>query len=205
LSLQERIELAEDFYTRRGLRPRFQLCPASLPHELDSALAARGYTCVSDTSVQVAPVERVAQTSWDPMKHRRLTVTVGELADAWMDTYAQAGNMGVHERAMRRGIVERIGPRAGLALARLDGQPVAVGMGVTERSWTGIFCMDTLPAFRRQGAATAILFELALWGQSEGATQMYLQVMTNNAPALALYARAGFTSLYTYHYREAVR
>jgi ribosomal protein S18 acetylase RimI-like enzyme len=32
---------------------------------------------------------------------------------------------------------------------------------------------------------------------------MYLQVMHNNAPALALYRRAGFEPLYSYHYREA--
>ena len=31
---------------------------------------------------------------------------------------------------------------------------------------------------------------------------MYLQVMENNFPALALYARAGFEKFYQYHYAE---
>jgi ribosomal protein S18 acetylase RimI-like enzyme len=120
-----------------------------------------------------------------------------------MEAYAQGANMSAHERAMRQGIVERIGPCAGFALASLDGQTVAVGLGVTERGWTGIFCMETQPAFRRQGAATQLLGALAKWGQESGAPHMYLQVMLHNAPACALYQRAGFTPLYTYWYREA--
>jgi GNAT superfamily N-acetyltransferase len=104
---------------------------------------------------------------------------------------------------MRRSIVERIGPRAGFALARIDGQPVGVGLGVVERGWIGIFCMETLPNYRRQGAATVILRALAKWGCSFGADQMYLQVMLNNPVAQAAYAKAGFTAQYEYYHCEA--
>jgi ribosomal protein S18 acetylase RimI-like enzyme len=214
MRLDERLELAEDFYARHNMRTRYQVCPASLPSELDAALAARSYARISDTSVQIAQTENVIeqtggnkppgfQAEQSSAKPRRFSVTVSGFSDTWMDTYAQGGHMSAHEHAMRRGIVERIGPRAGFALASLEGQPVAVGLGVTERGWTGIFCMETQPAFRRQGAATLILGALAQWGQENGATQMYLQVMVNNAPACALYQRAGFSALYTYWYREA--
>jgi ribosomal protein S18 acetylase RimI-like enzyme len=202
MRLDERLELVEDFYARHGMRARYQVCPASLPSELDDALAARSYARISDTSVQIAQVENVIEQTGGN-KPQRFNVTISGFNDAWMDTYAQGGHMSTHEHAMRRGIVARIGPRAGFALASLDGQPVAVGLGVTERGWTGIFCMETQPAFRRQGAATLILGALAHWGKENGATQMYLQVMVNNAPACALYQRAGFSALYTYWYREA--
>jgi ribosomal protein S18 acetylase RimI-like enzyme len=43
---------------------------------------------------------------------------------------------------------------------------------------------------------------LAQWGQIYQARQLYLQVMADNAPALALYERLGFETLYHYHYRE---
>ena len=201
ISLDKRLSLAEDFYARRGMGARFQVSPASLPVELDDALAARGYARISDTSVQTAQVENVLEST-GANTPRRFEVSISSFNDAWMDAYAQGSNMNAHEHAMRRGIVQRIGPRAGFALASTSGQPVAVGLGVTERGWTGIFCMETLPAFRRQGAATAILGALAQWGSENGATQMYLQVMLNNAPACALYQRAGFTPLYTYWYRE---
>jgi N-acetylglutamate synthase len=208
MRLEERLKLVEDFYALRGMRARFQASPASLPAELDDALAARGYAHISDTSVQIAQVENVVErtgTNSSPgsEKSHGFEISISGFNDTWMDTYAQGGHMNGHERAMRRGIVVRIGPRAGFALASLDGQPMGVGLGVTERGWTGIFCMETQPAFRRQGAATLILGALAQWGQENGAAHMYLQVMLNNAPACALYKCAGFTPQYTYWYREA--
>jgi ribosomal protein S18 acetylase RimI-like enzyme len=66
----------------------------------------------------------------------------------------------------------------------------------------GVFGMATVPAFRRRHAATAVLDALAAWGQERGASRLYLQVMQDNLPALALYERAGFTTLYEYYYRE---
>jgi ribosomal protein S18 acetylase RimI-like enzyme len=62
--------------------------------------------------------------------------------------------------------------------------------------------MDTRPEFRRQGAASALLYALADWGKQHKASQMYLQVMENNPPALALYAKAGFEKQYQYWYAQ---
>jgi GNAT superfamily N-acetyltransferase len=203
MSLSALIEEAEAFYTRHGARTLFQMCPASLPAELDAALAERGYAALSHTHVQIAALENVlARTAVCPAD-ARVDVQVGVLDDEWMNTYAAGTHNGAHEQAMRRGIIERIGPHTACVLAHLDGQPAAVGLGVLERGWVGVFCMETLPAFRRRGAARAILHALAAWGRSADATQMYLQVMTVNAPANAAYAQAGFETLYTYHYRQA--
>jgi ribosomal protein S18 acetylase RimI-like enzyme len=74
---------------------------------------------------------------------------------------------------------------------------------VADEDWIGLFCMATRPEFRRRGAATAVLRALAGWGRHQGAARAYLQVMDDNLPARSLYARAGFETLYHYHYREA--
>ena len=50
-----------------------------------------------------------------------------------------------------------------LVAVRDEGQVVALGMGVLEDGWLGIFNMATLPAFRRQGLAGAVLAGLADW------------------------------------------
>jgi ribosomal protein S18 acetylase RimI-like enzyme len=64
--------------------------------------------------------------------------------------------------------------------------------------------MRTDEAYRRRGIATAILHQLAQWGQTQGAANIYLQVEQDNPTAQRLYENMGFKTLYTYHYREKV-
>jgi ribosomal protein S18 acetylase RimI-like enzyme len=40
-----------------------------------------------------------------------------------------------------------------------------------------------------------------MWGEDHGAQKVFLQVETDNEPALALYESMGFKTLYTYWYR----
>src|SRR5437660_1357047 len=83
--------------------------------------------------------------------------------------------------------------------------PLKERLAAAERGWLGLFCVATLDPFRRQGAAMALKRALLEWGRREGAESAYLQVEAANAAALALYARLGFHTLYSYHYREAPR
>jgi N-acetylglutamate synthase len=46
-----------------------------------------------------------------------------------------------------------------------------------------------------------VLHTLAEWAVEHDAARLYLQVEESNAPALALYTRAGFVEAYRYHYR----
>ncbi len=202
-SLAEKLALVEDFYTRRGYPARYQICPATQPANLDAVLAARGYTGEASTCVQVASLATVlAQTDPNPAQ----TVIVADTFDEqWFAAYCRIEQISDHAAQARREILQRIGPPVAYALLKVEGHPLAVGSAVVERGWAGIFGMATGAEFRRQGAATTVLHALTKWGQRCQATQIYLQVMENNAPARALYARAGFERLYSYHYRQASR
>jgi N-acetylglutamate synthase len=199
--LEEKMALVDDFYARHDQPSRYQICPASLPSDLDSILAERGYRLDARTSVQTAPIaDVIVRLSAKPEYQVRI---LDDLDGLWFETYCRAERVGSHAEAVRRGILKRIGPRAGYALLEVKNDPVAIGLGVVERGWLGVFNITTRGDFRRHGGATAILNALAHWGQDQGATQAYLQVMEENLPAGALYTRAGFQALYTYHYREA--
>jgi len=201
LSLEEKLASVESFYASRQQVARFQICPASQPADLDAELDRRGYTQHAHTVTQVAGVATVLAATCVPTAHR---VTVTEtLSDAWLTAYSQAECMSHHEAEVRRGILARIEPGTAFAVLSLGGQPVTTGLGVLERGWLGVLCIATALELRRRGAATAILHALADWAGNHGAEQMYLQVMRDNAPARALYDRAGFRPLYEYHYREA--
>ena len=104
-----------------------------------------------------------------------------------------------------RGLLGRLGDRAIYVLAEQRGVPAAVGLGVVDREWMGIFAMSTLPELRRMGLGTTVLGTLAVAAAQRGATRLYLQVETDNTAARPLYARAGFRGAYRYHYRVAPR
>lgn len=60
--------------------------------------------------------------------------------------------------------------------------------------------MRTRPEHRRKGYAARILASIATWGRAQGASRIFLQVEDDNAPARALYARAGFEDAYPYRF-----
>jgi ribosomal protein S18 acetylase RimI-like enzyme len=193
--LPSKLAAVEAFYRERGLPPRYQISPASEPDDLDALLGERGYRRVAPTLVQTTLLEGMTAEA-DPG-----VVVCDGFDEDWFAAYCEAEHYSPHEVVGRGAILRRI-VGAGFALLRVDGEPVAVGLGVRAGDWLGVFSMATRPPFRRRGAATAVLHALAHWGRGHGARQAYLQVMEDNRPALALYDRFGFRTLYCYHYRE---
>ena len=201
LPLTKKLAMVEEFYEHWGHRARYQICPAALPTNLDDILAEREYTSKARTAVQTALLETVLnQTAPNPAVAVAVTETVDQL---WLTSYRQIEGLSQQVAGVRASILRRIQPNTGFALLQVAGRPVAVGLAVAEQGWSGIFCMATHVDFRRQGAATTILHALAGWSKEQGASQLYLQVMDENEPARRLYARAGFDTVYHYHYREA--
>ncbi|GAA1446231.1 GNAT family N-acetyltransferase [Mycobacterium cookii] len=84
----------------------------------------------------------------------------------------------------------------------LDGG-VASGRGVLSGDWLLVESLVVDPGSRRRGLATAVLAEVLDWGASLGATTALLHVETDNAGAIALYGRHGFTTHHTNRYLVA--
>ncbi|MBR7832836.1 GNAT family N-acetyltransferase [Actinospica durhamensis] len=85
-----------------------------------------------------------------------------------------------------------------------SGRPLAIGRGVLagpDHSWVGLAAIETAPQARRRGLARLIIKTLLDWAAEHGATDALLEVTSDNAPALALYASMGFTTGHAYHYR----
>jgi N-acetylglutamate synthase len=196
-SLEERLAAVEQFYASRSLPACYQLCPAAQPADLDAILAARGYRSISETMVQTVDLATMLQAT---TSSAAVQIEPG-LSEQWLDCYLLAEHGRTEQRAGRAAIFSQIGPPTAYASCWLGGTLAAVGLGVAERGWLGIFCMATLPEFRRQGAARAIIAGLGQWAQQNGASHAYLQVSVENSTAQALYTGFGFATLYRYHYR----
>jgi ribosomal protein S18 acetylase RimI-like enzyme len=197
MPLAERLEAVEAFARARGIAPSFQVTKAAKPGELDDELAARGYAI--DAPVIVKTLELAARPRSAVNPELEATVFSSPHADWLGIAVSRSRYAGAREHFL--GLLDRLGPRAGCALVRSGGVPVATGLGVTDGPWLGIFAMVTVPEARRQGAARAALRALASWGAERGAKKAYLQVERANDAARALYRAAGFSAAYDYHYR----
>lgn len=200
LAAAEVLDIAEDFYARRGLPLVVQVSPAETRRALDQDLERRGLRATAHTVVLTADIDEVSAPG-DAARDLP-AVQVGDLTDAWLEAWGAVENRSDVE-ATRRSVLARIGPPSGYAEVVLDGEIAAVGLGVVERAWAGLFCMGTRPVYRRLGAGRAVLRGLAEWARRHDATRLYLQVEADNAAARHLYADAGFAHSHSYHYRTA--
>ena len=197
MDLSTAIDFAVEFFTSRDLIPRFQVSEASLPSKLDAILADRGFSKVFHVEVWTSEISSLLKL--DPSHH---TEYLDELSEEWIDTYLQASGYAPSSMNTRRGILERTDQPRVYVLARGDNSVDAVGFGVVEGKWLGIFNIGTRPDRRRTGAALSINNALGLWGEKQGAKRVYLQVETNNTAAKNLYTKLGFSHAYTYWYRQ---
>jgi ribosomal protein S18 acetylase RimI-like enzyme len=186
--LDERIAAVEAAYGARGLPPKFQVTPSTWPPELPRALRERGYEEDAPTFVMTAPAG-----AW---KADAVEVAP-RLHDRWLAVYRAVDARG--DDAAARGILERID----LPTAFVSDADVAVGLGVLDGGWVGIYCMATLPEARRQGRARRVVAALLAWGREHGASRAYLCTHSTNVTAQALYRSFGFEVAQTYAYLTA--
>jgi ribosomal protein S18 acetylase RimI-like enzyme len=94
-------------------------------------------------------------------------------------------------------------PWQAFASVREAGQTIAIGRVAADAGWAGLTAIETDPAHRRRGLATAVSATLAAAAADRGAAGLYLQVEDGNAGARRLYAGMGFANHHRYHYRVA--
>jgi GNAT superfamily N-acetyltransferase len=88
-----------------------------------------------------------------------------------------------------------------LATALVD--DVASGVAAVDGDWAGFRSIEVSPDRRREGLGLAVMAALIGWAAERGATTAYLQVLGDNAPALALYERLRFVEHHRYRYLAA--
>jgi N-acetylglutamate synthase len=188
------LAVVEDFYAHRAARARVQVSPAEERGDLDAELARRGWSRNGPTDTLVADVDAVLRRT----KPGAVELS-GRPDPGWVAAWAMCEERpDADEHA--RVVLARIEPATAYARTADD---LGVGLAVCEGGWAGLFCVATAAGARRRGIAGHVVHALARWAAGHGARGLYLQVEAENAPAQALYARAGFRRAHGYHYRVA--
>jgi GNAT superfamily N-acetyltransferase len=183
------LQQAVEFYRRHQLPPQAQVRVGS---PADEAIRAAGWVDARPEQADVL----VMHTTLDhanglPGYDVQLT---DRPDDAW---YAAAFEGEVPEVAPK---VLEGAPKAVFASITLDGAVAAVARGSMTGHWLGIDAVQVDSSFRRRGLGTAIVQGLTRWAGPQGGRRTYLEVVLDNAPAMATYTRLGFREAYRYRY-----
>ena len=194
----EWLSVVEDFYRRRSLSPCFCISEGS-PAELDGILDSLGYRKVFACYTMIASCREVIDRS---VQSEQFTAEfAGEVSGEWIHDFLRLEGYSPDRYEGYAHIFSAIAPKKAFVSLRDHGELIALGTVVAERGWAGLSNIIVDAEHRGKGAATALLRSLADWSLRNGADQLYLQVLQDNAPALSLYRKLGFTPLYEYHYR----
>lgn len=191
----EKIDRCEELYLRHSVTPCFKITEITDPPEVDGMLELRGYYLHSSISFQTLDISTL-HYDIDPEVQ-----TEQHLSEKWLERFVEMNRFDAGRIPVYRAIMEQILTPCCFTSFESKGQTVAVGLGVREGNYLGIFDLVVDPDFRRHGLALRIMHTILAWGKNNGASDAYLQVLTGNTPALRLYDQMGFRELYRYWYR----
>ncbi|MGN7416006.1 GNAT family N-acetyltransferase [Paenibacillus sp. SAF-068] len=195
LDVHEKIAECERIYASNQLNTIFKITPFIQPDHLDQLLQDKGYAVVDLTHVQTRSLDNIKE----PV-HQAVQIDE-QLTTIWLDHFCRLNKMNDLQRETSELMLNNIRTKAGFISLLMDGQVVACGFGVIERGYIGLYDIITDADFRNQGLAEQMILHLLHWAVENGATSSYLQVVANNAPALKLYAKLGYSQIYSYWYR----
>jgi GNAT superfamily N-acetyltransferase len=190
--LPEKIAFCEKAYRERGLTPIFRLPSFIKPELLDQTLEKKGYSKIDPTFV----MRKARQIT--PMNEGRLTE---HALSIWLRIYRELKGSEFKNERNHQTILSSITSETIFASLKKNSHVVACGIGVLENKCLGIFDVVTKQEHRRKGYATELIKGIMAWASDKGANTTYLQVVQDNAPAVHLYTKLGFTVLYEYWYR----
>jgi N-acetylglutamate synthase len=192
------IAAIEARYIARGLRPMFRVADDPALEPIRFELLRRGYAGARHTLVQLAPTDAVRRVASPDAAQ---AVHLASRPDAqWIAAFLGEGfdpaDGESRSRTLARG--------TDTIFASLRDGDVAIGAGALSIGfgWGGIHGMRTALARRGQGIAGRILAALAAVATERGLGRMFLQVEAQNAAAISLYRRAGFSTAWRYAYWE---
>ena len=196
LPLEEKIRFCENIYRRWRTPCIFKISPVGDP-ALDGLLAERGYAIEHLTTVMTASLMNVP--AFVPAHPLRIEPRV---TPQWIDGLFRLKHM---DDPFFRRIVPRMYdaiPMDEIAVSLTeDGCITALGLGILDRDAVGIYAIHVAEHRRRSGIGREIVSTLLREASSRGSVRAYLQVVTDNAPAQALYRGCGFREEYCCWYR----
>jgi GNAT superfamily N-acetyltransferase len=196
--VREKARACERIYESVGLPATFKLTPDSMPAGLDRLLVESGYREAAGASVQLCQLDSLNAPA--PTEPTHAVRVWDSPADEWLDAFTSFNAVEPRHRETLRAIIAAIVPARRLIAVIEREEIVACGLGVAQPPFVELFDIVTRADRRKRGIGAHVVSSLLHWGREQGATTGCLQVMLENPPAWALYAKLGFHEAYRYTY-----
>ncbi|PSC05924.1 GNAT family N-acetyltransferase [Alsobacter soli] len=187
------LDAARRICAERGAPCVVRLTPLTPPEAL-RRLAGEGREAAGETLVLHAPIADVHPSPGGEVS--------AQLTPGWLAGMAASG-ADAAERALIARLLAAVPIQQGFGVALDDGRALAFGRIAVEDGIAGVFHVATAPEARRRGLARRLMAGLLAWARERGAETVYLQVVAENHPAIALYRACGFREAYRYAYLTA--
>ncbi|WP_168708509.1 GNAT family N-acetyltransferase [Hydrogenophaga sp. PAMC20947] len=192
------IDQVADHYRTRGFQPSFRLPDLPVFGPMQAALRARGFAPRQPTLTLTGSVNTLLALHPGP------PADIDSAADAaWTGMFLGPG-LDPEDGASRLLALAR-GLETQFFSLREGGQTLACGAAGLALGWLSVHGMRTALAHRGQGLAQRVLLAMAGEAHRRGIDRVFLQVDASNAPALALYRRAGFNLAWPYAYWQPIK
>ena len=184
-------------YRDAGLRPVFRLPDVPAFEPWWPALAALGFKGEQPTLTQTGALDGLLG-----LANGTEGVSLDPRPDAaWMAMFLGEGLDPVDGASRSRALSRAEGTL--FASLREGGQTLACGAASFAEGWLSMHGLRTAAGQRGRGLAGRMIRAMALEAQRRGIARAFLQVDGSNAPALALYRRAGMVTAWPYTYWRA--
>ncbi len=195
----EKIRHCESIYRKWNTPCIFKISPVGDP-SLDQLLSDRGYEIQHHTTVMTASLDQMEIFDSSPLSP--VIKTEDFVSREWMDGLflLKKTTNPTHIRIVPS-MYDAI-PMDQISVSILEHDTiVGTGLGILDREYVGIYAIHVAEHCRKKGYATKIIHTILKEAKRHGATKAYLQVVTDNSPAKALYRKLGFCEAYSYWFR----
>jgi GNAT superfamily N-acetyltransferase len=190
-----RLERAVRWYCDRRLPPIFRVTPLAGPGvlaELDKGWVPQDESLV--LAMDLGPLSFTADEN---------VALLPPTSPDWLAAQRKLQGYDEGTVLLLKRVVERIkAPARGLLIYGDDVQPVASALMVVVNGLIFTGNVVTSENARRKGYGRKLMNSGFAWARRAGARRAAIQVMADNAPAIALYKGLGYQDHYAYHYRS---
>lgn len=190
------IDNCELIYTQQNLPTVFKITDSEYGLKIDHLLNSRGYRAEARTNVLMKHLNTLPKTN------TATDVTISKtFTDEWFHAFTQMNKVSNKNKNTLHQMFQVTIPKTYFASLQKNGEIIAVGLGVAQGEYIGMYDIVVKEHERRNGFAKQIMNGLMQSAKADGVLYTYLQVVDANEPAKALYQNLGYIHQYSYWYR----